>query len=62
MKVRILGKISKKCLEESLVAINISQKPKREFLKGTFFGRKLFKKNRAESQMAPPSEILPKNG
>ena len=63
MKVKILGNFSKKDVtEKSLVAINISQKPREEFLKRRFLGRNLFKKIRAESQMAPPSEILPKNG
>jgi hypothetical protein len=45
-----------------LVAINISQKPREEFLKGRFLGRNLLKKNRAESQVDLPSEILPQNG
>jgi hypothetical protein len=49
LKFRILGKFSNKNVKK-LVAINISQKPREEFL------------NRAESLVAPPPEILPKNG
>ena len=47
----------KKIREEYLVAINISQKPREEFLKGRFLGRNL-KKDRAECL----PEILPENG
>jgi hypothetical protein len=45
LKGKFLGRnFQKKIREESLVAINISQKPREELLKGRFLGGNLKKK------------------
>ena len=44
LKKRIFEKFEKKNREESLIAINISQKPRENFLKGRYLGKKFEKR------------------
>ena len=44
LKKRIFEKFEKKNREESLIAINISQKPRENVLKGRYLGKKFEKR------------------